>query len=258
VVTSLTLRLHPVQQVLAGVLSYPARKARAAMVAYRELAREAPDDLSTALSLSRPGGGELAVSIVVCFADGFEKATGLLARLRGLGPEVDEIEPIPYLALQASADEGFPPGQYHYWKSGFVEAIDDEVIDVLLDFVARMPSPGSGVGLQQLHGVAGRVDPSATAFAHRGDRFDCLILSQWPDPSESERNIVWTSELFDALGPFFAAGVYVNNLGDDDGQRVKQAYGANYDRLVALKTTYDPTNLFRHNHNIEPLGDVRR
>ena len=165
---------------------------------------------------------------------------------------------MPYLALQAAADEGFPPAQYHYWKSGFVNAIDDELIDVLLDFVARMPSPASGVGLQQLHGAAGRVDPSATAFAYRGDRHDCLILSQWPDPSESEQNIAWTAELFDALGPFFGAGVYVNNLGEDDDQRVKQAYGANYDRLAALKTKYDPTNLFRHNHNIKPLGDVRQ
>lgn len=258
VVTSFTLRLHPVDQVLAGVLTYPASKARAAIVAYRELAREAPDELSTALSLSRPGGGELAVSIAVCIVDAFENAAGLLARLRGLGPEVDSIEPMPYLALQAAADEGFPPGQHHYWKSGFVNAIDDELIDVLLDFVARMPSPGSGVGLQQLHGAAGRVDPSATAFAYRGDRYDCLILSQWPDPSESEQNVAWTAELFDALGPFFGAGVYVNNLGEDDDQRVKQAYGANYDRLAALKTKYDPTNLFRNNHNIKPLGDVRQ
>lgn len=258
VVTSFTLRLHPVHQVLAGVLTYPARKARAAMAAYRELAREAPDELSTALSLSRPGGGELTVSIVVCFAGAFEKAAGLLAPLRGLGPEVDAIEPMPYAALQSAADEGYPPGQYHYWKSGFVNVINDELIDVLLDFVARMPSPASGVGLQQLHGVAGRVDPMATAFAHRGDRYDCLILSQWPDLSESEQIIAWTAELFDALGPFFGAGVYVNNLGDEEHQRVKQAYGANYDRLAALKTKYDPTNLFRNNHNIKPLGDVRQ
>jgi FAD/FMN-containing dehydrogenase len=258
VVTSFTLRLHPVQQVLAGVLAYPASKARAAIVAYREFAREAPDGLSTALSLSRPGGGELTASIAVCFADAFENAAGLLARLRGLGPDVDSIEPMPYLALQAAADEGFPPGQHHYWKSGFINAIDDELIDVLLDFVAQMPSPASGVGLQQLHGVAGRVDPTATAFAHRGDRYDCLILSQWPDPSESEQNIAWTAELFDALGPFFGAGVYVNNLSEDDDQRVRQAYGANYDRLAALKTKYDPTNVFRHNHNIKPLGGVRQ
>ena len=258
VVTSFMFRLHPVEQVLAGALSFPAGKARAAIVAYRELAREAPDELTTALSVSRPDGGDLMVSIVVCFVDRFEEADRLLARLRSLGPDVDAIEPMPYVALQSTADEGFPPGQLHYWKSGFVSAIDDEMIDVLLEFVARMPSPASGVGLQQLHGVAGRVDPSATAFAHRGDRWDCLILSQWPDPSESERNIAWTAELFDALGPYFGAGVYVNNLGPEEEQRVRQAYGANYDRLAALKAKYDPTNMFRHNHNIRPVSEARQ
>lgn len=128
----------------------------------------------------------------------------------------------------------------------------DDLIDVLVDFVARMPSNNSGVGLQQLHGVAGRVDPTATAFPHRGDRYDCLILSQWPDAADSEPNIAWTRELFDAIQPFVAAGVYVNNLGDEGELRVKQAYGPNYDRLVALKTKYDPTNCFAQNHNIEP------
>jgi hypothetical protein len=159
-----------------------------------------------------------------------------------------------YRTLQSAGDQGYPPGQQHYFKSGYITQIDDELIDVLLEFATRMPSPSSGVGLQQLHGVAARLDPSASAFPHRGDRYDCLILSQWPDPADSEQNIAWTSELFDALGPFLTTGVYVNNLGDEGAQRVRQAYGPNYDRLVALKTEYDATNLFRHNQNIEPLS----
>ncbi|MBO0833677.1 MAG: BBE domain-containing protein, partial [Actinobacteria bacterium] len=239
--------------VLAGAVTYPAGKARAALRAYHEFARGCPDEISTALSLSRPDGGDLTVSVVVCYAGPFDRAERLLSPLRNLGPEADAIETMSYRALQSAADDGYPPGQQHYWKSGFLTDIDDQLIDVLLEFVERMPSPASGVGLQQLHGAAGRVDRSATAFPHRGDRYDCLILSQWPDPDNSERNMAWTSELFDALQPFFGSGVYVNNLGDEGEQRVRQAYGQNYDRLAALKTRYDPTNLFQHNQNIKPL-----
>ena len=252
VVTSFTLRLHPLERVLAGAITYPARKARSALRLFHEFAGACPDELSTALSLSRPGGGELMVSIVVCYAGPCERADRLPDPLRALSPARDAITAMPYRTLQSSADEGYPSGQQHYWKSGYLTDIDDELIEVLIDFMDRMPAGASGVGLQQLHGVAARVDPSATAFPHRGDRYDCLILSQWPDPADSEQNIAWTAELFEALGPFLATGVYVNNLGDESDDRVRQAYGPNYDRLVALKTAYDPTNLFRHNQNIRP------
>lgn len=254
VVTSFTFRLHPVRRVLAGAITYPARQARSALRLFHEFAGGCPDELSAALSLSRPGGGELVATIVVCYAGPFEPADSLPEPLRGLSPEPDAITPMPYRTLQVAADGGYPPGQQHYWKSGYLTEIDDELVDVLIEFATRMPSPASGVGLQQLHGAAARVDPSATAFPHRGDRYDCLILSQWPDPSDLEQNVAWTTELFDALRPFFATGVYVNNLGDEGDDRVKQAYGPNYDRLAALKTQYDPTNLFRHNQNIKPLS----
>jgi FAD/FMN-containing dehydrogenase len=254
VVTSFTFRLHPVQRVLAGAITFPAQRARAALLRFHEFARDCPDDLSTALSLSRPDGGEIVVTMVVCYAGPFEPNRRLRALLRGLSPEPDAITPMPYRTLQAAADDGYPPGQQHYWKSGYLTDIDDDLVDVLIEFVTRMPSPASGVGLQQLHGAAARVDPAATAFPHRGDRYDCLILSQWPDPAESERNVAWATALFDALRPSLATGVYVNNLGDEGDDRVKQAYGPNYDRLVALKTEYDPSNLFCHNQNIRPLG----
>ena len=96
------------------------------------------------------------------------------------------------------------------------------------------------------------MDTTATAFPHRGDRYDCLILSQWPDPADSPQNVAWTRAMHTAITPFLADGVYVNNLGDHGGRGVNEAYGANYERLAALKAEYDPTNLFRHNQNIEP------
>jgi FAD/FMN-containing dehydrogenase len=256
VVTAFTFRLHSVDQVLAGAFTYPAHKARAALRLYREFAAECPDELTVNASLSRNRDRDLTISIAVCYAGRLSCGDRLLAPLRRLGPEVDAVGPMSYLALQQAPDEGFPSGYHHYWKSGYLTELRGEVIDVMLDFLPRMPSNASGVGLQQLHGAAGRVEPTATAFPHRGDRYDCLILSQWPDPTQSEQNIVWTGNLFAALRPYLATGVYVNNLGADDVARVSQAYGPNHARLVAVKTKYDPTNLFRHNHNIQPLAAI--
>jgi hypothetical protein len=119
-----------------------------------------------------------------------------------------------------------------------------------------MPSSVSGVGLQQMHGVASRVAPSATAFAHRAEQYDFLILSQWSEPTDSDRNIRWTRALFEAMRPHLEESVYVNNLGDEDWARVHAAYGDNYPRLAAVKAAYDPDNLFRANHNIEPSTDI--
>ena len=115
----------------------------------------------------------------------------------------------------------------------------------MMRFVAQMPSPTTGVGLQQMHGVASRVDPSATAFAHRAEQFDFLILSQWSDSTDSARNTQWTRAFFAAMQPHLDDTVYVNNLGDEGQDRVHAAYGPNYNKLAALKAKYDPANLFR-------------
>jgi FAD/FMN-containing dehydrogenase len=117
-----------------------------------------------------------------------------------------------------------------------------------------MPSSASGVGLQHMHGLASRIAPSATAFAHRAEQYDFLILSQWSDATDSDRNLEWTRALFQEMQPYLEESVYVNNLGDEGLGRVKAAYGQNYPRLVALKRTFDPDNLFRANQNIDPSG----
>jgi FAD/FMN-containing dehydrogenase len=254
VATSFTLQLHPVDTVLAGRFAYPARKARAVLANYHEFTRGCPDALTTMASLSRTPERDVAVSVAVCYAGPIAKGDRLLRPLRALGPQSESIQSMSYGEWQHALDAGFPPGQQHYWKAGSLTVLDDAAIDVMLDFVTRMPASNSGVGLQQLHGAASRVDATTTAYPHRDERHDCLILSQWPDSTESRDNIAWTRDFFDAMRPFFSPGVYVNNLGDEGELRVKQAYGGNYDQLVTLKTKYDPTNLFRHNQNIKPLG----
>jgi hypothetical protein len=114
------------------------------------------------------------------------------------------------------------------------------------------PSPHTQIGLQQMHGAAVRVSAADTAFAHRREQWDCLMLSQWDRPADDERNIRWTRDLYAAMEPYLEQAVYVNDLGDDESDRIRAAYGANYDRLVAIKGKYDPDNFFHLNQNVQP------
>jgi len=253
VVTAFTYRLHPVDLVLAGGLSYPLAAALRVLPFYDEFVKAAPDELSTVASLALTPTGEPTVSIAVCFCGPTDEGERVLRPLRTfLAPAEDSIQPMPYLSLQSAPDAGFPSGQQHYWKAGWLRSVTEGAIETLLRFVPELPSPASGVGLQQMHGAASRVDPAATAFPHRAEQFDFLILSQWPDPVDSARNIEWTRALFEAMRPHLEDAVYVNNLGDEGPDRVRAAYGANYPRLAAVKRRYDPDNLFRANQNIDP------
>lgn len=156
------------------------------------------------------------------------------------------------LVLSVRGGGHFPSGQLHYWKSGWLRHVTDEAIETMIRLVPQMPSPTTGVGLQHLDGAASRVDRSATAFPHRAEQYDFLILSQWPDAADSARNIEFTREFFEAMQPHLEDSVYVNNLGDEGQGRIRAAYGENYQRLTALKRKYDPANLFRLNQNIDP------
>jgi FAD/FMN-containing dehydrogenase len=255
VVTSFEYRLHPIGPVLAGGLRYSAGEARDALRFYHEFAGSCPDELTTSASLGRDPDGSLVAGITVCHCGDLEEGERVLRPLRSFGsPLEDSIRPVAYTTLQSAPDEGFPPGRQHYWKASFLKELTDEAIEVLVRFVSEMPSSSSGVGLQQMHGAASRVDPSATAFPHRDEHYDLLILSQWADPADSEENVRWTRELFGAMQPFFGEGVYVNNLGEEEGNRVEEAYGEHFERLVALKDRYDPTNLFRLNQNVRPTA----
>jgi FAD/FMN-containing dehydrogenase len=254
VVTSFTYRLHPVGPVLAGALSFPAERTREVLRFYPEFAASCPDELSMSASLGLDDAGRPVFGVGVCWSGKHDRADSALRPLRDLGPAVDVIEPTEYCTLQSAHDAGFPLGQNHYWKSSFLTDLTDDAVDTLLHFATEMPSPASGIGLQQLHGVAARVDPAATAFPHRRSQSELLILAQWEDPVETGRNVAWARTFFEAMQPFSASGVYVNDLGEEGQDRVKSAYGVNYNRLAAVKAIYDPNNLFRSNQNIHPAA----
>jgi Berberine and berberine like len=253
IVTLFEYQLRAVGPVIGGMTVYPFSQAADVLARYGELGLECPDELTTAAFLIRGEDGQPAVAIAVCFCGPLDSGAAVVAPYRTLGtPLADQVRSMAYTEQQGSFDAGFPPRRLHYWKAGLLKRIGSAATDVLVDATRRMPSAMSGIGLQHVHGVASRVDPNETAFPHRYAFWDVPILAQWEDPSESETNIAWARETFGQLEPLAEDGVYVNNLGPEGSDRVRAAYGPNFDRLVAVKTRYDPTNFFQLNQNILP------
>lgn len=252
-VTSFTYQLHPVGPVLAGSFAYSASRTRDVIRAYDEFAVTCPDELSLASGIGLDADGQPTFTLTACWSGALGDGDRALAPLRALGPTVDTVAPIDFFTLQTAKDASYPTGWHHYWKSRYLTALPDDAVDVLCHLAQTRPSATCAISFQHFHGVAARVDPTATAFPHRRTQHELLFLGEWLDPADTERNIAWTREAFEAMKPFAVPGVYVNDLGDEGTDRIREAFGINYDRLSAIKQRYDPTNLFRSNQNIAPM-----
>jgi FAD/FMN-containing dehydrogenase len=191
--------------------------------------------------------------MIACHCGDAAAAEADLKPLRQFGPPTaDLIQPMPYPVINAGSDAGYPKGAFNYWKSAFFTDLSDAALEIMVDALHRCPSPMSGLAIVPYLGAVTRIDPAATAFAHRAPGYSLLIVSHWPDPRDTEPNITWAKETFEALHPYMADRSYVNNLTAEDGRLVHQVWGANYPRLVTVKRRYDPDNIFRLNHNIDP------
>jgi FAD/FMN-containing dehydrogenase len=157
--------------------------------------------------------------------------------------------------VQRMFDGAFPPAHHNYWKSGFVESLSEELIEVLAQYGAPRPSARTLLMIEHTHGAVTRVPIAETAYPHRHEQYNVLALSIWPDAAQSEANLAWTRSFWRDVRRLGNGGVYVNYLGNEEGvPGVREAYGPNYDRLVAVKDKYDPTNFFRVNQNIRPTA----
>ena len=231
---------------------FPASRAKEILRFFFEFSSGCPDELSTAAALVTGPDGELAISVIVAYCGNSVEGEKLVQPLRALGPVADLIQVMPYLGLQSILDGAFPQGNQHYWKASFTRGFSDAGVEGAVEFMIAKPSPLTICYLQQMHGAAGRIPNSATAFPHRGDRYEFAILAQWPGSESAEANTSWARRFFDAMQSELEANVYVNMLGTEDGSRVRSAYGGNYERLLAVKRKYDPRNFFRINQNIDP------
>jgi FAD/FMN-containing dehydrogenase len=254
---SFEFQLHPVGPMLGGILIHRLDKAAEVLGFYDDFTRTSPDELGTFVGFVTSPEGERVMAIFVSYNGAVEEGQRILKPLREFGPPLaDMIGPMPYVQVQRMMDDAFPAGRQNYWKSNFLKALDTQAINVIIEHVAKAPSPHSGVAIEQFSGAVNRVGINDTAFNHRNARYNLLIVGIWTDPGAKADNVRWVRELWDAMAPYSSGGVYVNYLGqesDEGAERVKSAYGPEkYARLVALKQKYDPINLFRLNQNIRP------
>jgi FAD/FMN-containing dehydrogenase len=254
VVTSFEYRLHPLGNVLGGMALY-APTAEAVRF-FDEFSSTCSDEVGTVGLLTSAPDGSLAFAIVACHSGSIEEGEKALAPLRSFGPPIaDMLEPRDYLQMQGITDEAWPPGNLYYWKSSLVRTLGDEQIEVLLEHAARKPTPLSVIYMQQLHGAASRADAADTAFPHRFDHYNCGAMLETEDAADTEAGMHWARECWEAMQPFAERSNYVNDLGEgEEEQRLHEAYGPSFERLVELKNKYDPTNFFHLNQNIVPTA----
>jgi FAD/FMN-containing dehydrogenase len=248
VVTSFRIRAFPLTHMLAGALAYDLSQAAAVMRAYREFAPSAPDDLEAGFTFS--GGPKGPVfRLGVQYAGDAASAEPVLTRLRDVAkPTADTIAQMSYHSLKTRP--GPPPGFPSISTGAFLRELSDDVIEAFLALGATIP-PGADLELNHLHGAVSRVPLAETAFPLRQPGFDCFAAAAWLAPEQRDAVVAWVKRLDDTLRPH-ARGAYVNALAEDDGGRVKDAYGSQYTRLAALKRKYDPENVFRLNPNVPP------
>jgi FAD/FMN-containing dehydrogenase len=256
VVTSFEYRLHEVGPLLGGLVAHPFPRAKEALQFYREFSADMPDELATAFAfLTHPQAG-LAVGMAAVWNGPLDQGEAAIKPLREFGPPVeDNIGPIGYCGVQTMLDHLASPRRHYYAKAPFLNEFSDEVIEAAVASFAEVTSPLTLVVIQYKGGEMARGAADRTAFGHRDASHIFVIFSSWADPVDAERHIAWTRGFDAAIRPFGPGGEYVNDLGleiDEGNAKLREAYGAHYDRLVEIKSKYDPGNLFRHNQNIGP------
>jgi hypothetical protein len=254
VVTSFKFQLHPVGTLLAGMVVHPMARAQEVLRFYREYTSNAPDELTCLAIFATMPDGLAAVIIALCYCGPLDEGERVIAPVRKFGPPlVDLIQPMSYLDLTTMIDMTLPNGRYYYDKSSTLKGeLSDEAIDTLIASASSFTSPFSQVLIPHVHGAACRIAPTATAVAAlRDEAYVIEIIAAW-EKSEARQHIEWARAFWEAMEPFATRGVYINFLNDEKEERIRASYGINYDRLVALKNTYDPTNFFHLNQNIKP------
>jgi FAD/FMN-containing dehydrogenase len=267
VVTAFTYRLHPVgPEVVTLSPLYPLDSARRLLSAWRDFARTAPDEATTAFAIWQvPAHTDIPAALSgtpICMLDGMyvgppDAGEALFRPLRELGdPILDMSARAQYVDLQSSFDEFMPDNGLYYWKSLYLDELSDEAMEAIVSWGERRPNSQILVILRHLGGAISRVDDRATAYGNRGAQYMLSIDGAWIDPKETERNIAWIRAFWDDMQRFSNGGVYLNFPGFGEGGTIlwKASHGANYERLMAVKNKYDPNNLFRVNQNITP-GD---
>jgi hypothetical protein len=265
IVTEFEFRCVPLgPQVLAGPVFWPMEKAPEVLRFYRDWIADAPDDLMTIVVNRKAPAvpfvpqelhGKPVVIVACCWAGDIDAGEAVVRPLKEFGsPVLDLLVPKPYLAHQEMFDPSFPRGRWYYFKSCDVAELNDEIIDITVERSLQISSPFTAFPIWQMGGAVSRVGDDETAFNGRTAGFTYNIGASTESSEGFDEEREWVRGFWSALEPWHQ-GVYVNFLGDEGADRVRQSYGPKkYDRLQALKRKYDPDNFFRLNQNISPNG----
>src|SRR5580693_2856240 len=262
VVTEFEGRLHPLTSVVLAEGLTPETEIRGLLECWRDFMAEAPLDLKWNIDLrlaTRANkvplelrGRPVASSSLIWTGDAESGRPYLQRALSMCSPESVSSKVVSFLNLQTMPDSDFPHGRRYYTKSGYFTYLDDGTIDRLLEAVVTIPSSETQIELAYLGGAAARMGADETAFGDRSSPFILNLLANWSEPSSDADNIAWIRGVFNKLRPAMKPGVYINFMSGDEQDRVPEAYHERWDRIVAVKSRYDPNNFFRLNQNVPP------
>jgi FAD/FMN-containing dehydrogenase len=263
VVTSFVYGAHPVSTVYAGPIFWGIEDAREIMQWYREFLPQAPEELYTFFGLKTIPSvepfpqeiwGKKVCALISCYNGPVEDAAEALRPIREELPTplLDAMGEMPFPALQSLFDPLLPKGLQWYWKGDFIKELSDQAIEMHLEYAAKAPSTQSLMHLYPIDGAVQRVGRNETAWNYRDATWSMVICGIDPDPAKAGALAAWAKAYWEAVHPYSMGGAYLNFMMEEGQERIKATYGDNYERLVAVKTQYDPTNLFRVNQNIKP------
>ncbi|MGH2595833.1 MAG: FAD-binding oxidoreductase [Actinomycetota bacterium] len=262
VATTLEFGVHPVNDIYGGPMFYELSEVETILKFYRDYITDAPREMGVfpAFQIAPPlpfipedRHGDTFIALVGCWAGPVEQGEEMFKPFHDVAPVVAEfVGPAPYPALNSAFDALVPAGLQHYWKASFVKELTDDAIAAHIEHGPKVPVVNSTVHIYPINGACHDVAPDATAFAYRDANFATVIAGMWPDPADNDANTKWVRDYYDATAPHSEAGGYINFMAGDDQERIKANYKGNYDRLVEVKRTYDPGNLFHLNQNIKP------
>jgi FAD binding domain/Berberine and berberine like len=266
IVTSAELRLHDVgPEVLAGQIIYPIDRAGEMLRFFRTFMAEAPNEFQCYPFMFRippidafpaETHGQPVLDFVLYHRD--PAAAAFVQPLRKLGdPLLDAVAPGPYATLQQAFDASLPKGQRYLSKAHNLDELSDAAIDTVLAHVSTMTGAFTAAYFDPLGGAIAQVSAEATAYRARQTPYGFHCVAGWMDAAEDKAVISWASQLHEDMAAHASGSVYVNLIADDEVDRVPAAYGENYGRLVELKRTWDPDNLFQANYNIPPNSAPR-
>jgi FAD/FMN-containing dehydrogenase len=264
VVTSFLYKAHPVSMVFGGPIFWDLKDAPGVMKWYRQFLAQAPVDLSPFVHLGTiPSAdpfpkdiwGKKICGMVVCYTGALEKAEAAVKPMRQeLPPPIlDGMGPLPFPALQSLFDPLLPKGMQWYWKGDFVRELSDQAIELHIEHARKAPTELSIAHIYPIDGAVHKVKSHETAWNCRNATWSMVICGIDPNPAKAETIKAWAKGYWDALHPYNLKGAYLNFMMEEGDDRIRATYGDNYERLVAIKKKYDPTNFFRVNQNIKPV-----